>query len=140
MPPSLRLEEFSDRELLYALEEHADDDGTVSSRELAEGLGLTGMKNPHQNIAIRLSWLKRYGVVYRDQETGRWGLTPVGETLMHSNLRAAERRLLEGLDPDKLLVVMQQLGGAMINANSEAATMAAREWRYSMAARKRRAG
>jgi hypothetical protein len=63
---SLRLEEFSDRELLFAFEEHADANGTISSRELSDGLSLSGLKNPHMNVAIRLGWLKRYGIVYRD--------------------------------------------------------------------------
>ena len=137
---SLKLEDFSDRELLYALEEHADGDGLCSSQELAEGLGLgkaSGLKHPNQNVAIRLSWLKRYGVVYRDEESKRWGLTPVGQRILHSKLKAAERRALEDLDPEKLLVVMKEIGATMLTAGDEAMTMATRDFRYTTAARKR---
>lgn len=134
---ALTLEEFSDRELLFALEEHSDAEGLVSSLELAEGLGLSGLKHPRQNVAIRLSWLKRYGVVYREQETGRWGLTPIGERIMHGSLRAAERRAVADLDEGRLYAIMTAISGSMLNAHDEAATMAARQWRYTLAERKR---
>lgn len=135
---SLRLEEFSDLELLAALIEHADDEGQISSAELADALGLSGLKHPRRNVAIRLSWLKRYGVLYRDETTQKWGLTPVGETLINGNLRAAERRLLEGLDQGKLYAVIREVSRSMVEAHDEAATMAARQWRHGMAQRKAR--
>jgi hypothetical protein len=141
-PLSLTLEDFSDRELLFALEEHADSDGLVTSAALAEGLGLAAsgtLKNPTQNVAIRLSWLKRYGVVYR--EVGRWGLTQVGYRLMHGSLRAAERRALEDIDDERMYAVMQAISSSFTRIHDEAATMAARHWRYTLAERKRtRAG
>lgn len=138
---TLKLEDFSDRELLWALEDHADGDGTVSSVALAEGLGLkqgpNDFKRPAQNVAIRLSWLKRYGVVYRDADTMRWGLTTVGQSLLHGKLTAAEARALRDMNPEKLLVVMQEIGGVMKTAKAEAAKMAERDWRYTLAQRKR---
>lgn len=140
---SLTLEEFSDRELLFALEEHGDNLGSVSSRELAEGLGLRptdDLKHPHQNVAIRLSWLRRYGVVHRDAETKRWSLTDVGYALMHTDLRAPERRLMADLDPNRLYAVMQEMTRSVVAAPDEAATMVSRHWRYSLAERKRNRG
>lgn len=132
---SLTLEDFSDRELLFALEEHSDADGFVSSKGLAEGMGLK--EGMHRNIAIRLAWLKRYGVVYREDESGRWGLTTAGERIMHGSLRAAERRALDALDEGRLYAAMEVLTTSYVDAHNEAATMAARHWRYAMAQRKR---
>ena len=135
---SLTLEEFSDRELLFALEENLDGDGLVSSADLAEAMGLVSskdLKHPTQNVAIRLSWLKRYGVVMRD--SGRWGLTAAGFRLMHGSLRAAEKRMLDDLDDERLYAVMQAVGSNLSRAQDEAATMVARHWRYSLAERKR---
>lgn len=137
---SLKLEDFSDRELLYALEDYADSDGLVSSQALAEGLGLKTLKHPVQSIAIRLSWLKRYGVVRRVEETGQWGLTSVGESIMHGDLSNAQERLLANVEPDRLFAIMHAVGGHLSAASPEAATMASREWRYNLAARKRRNG
>ena len=141
---SLTLEEFSDRELLFAFEEHADGDGTISSHELADGLGLRpsdngngGLKHPHQNIAVRLTWLKRYGVLYRDPQTKRWAMTEVGARMMHGKLRAAERRIVGDVDEDRLYAVMSEIGRSVLTAHDEAATMVARHWRYTMAERKR---
>jgi DNA-binding IclR family transcriptional regulator len=134
---ALRLEDFSDRELLFALEEHADGDGTVSSHELADGLGLSGLENPHQNIAIRLAWLKRYGVVERDPGGKRWALTDVGARILHGGLRARESRALTEMSEDALFAAMEVFGSRMLNAHSEAAKMSERQWRYAMAQRKR---
>lgn len=135
---ALTLEEFSDPELLAALVDHADSEGQISSSELADALGLSGLKHPRQNVAIRLAWLKRYGIVYRDEKSHRWGLTAIGSTLVNGNLRAGERRLLESLDQDRLYAVVQEVSRSMVGAHDEAATMAARQWRYSLAERKRR--
>lgn len=138
---ALTLEEFSDRELLFALEEHADGDGLVSSQDLAEGLGLNErLKHATQSVAIRLSWMKRYGVVRRDDDTGRWGLTPAGERVIHGTLRATQRRALDDLDDERLWAAMQLMGNRMINAQGEAAILAARQWRYAIAERKRNRG
>ena len=137
---SLTLEEFSDRELLFALEEASDSNGQVSSLALAEALGLQareGLKHPQQNIAVRLSWLKRYGVVYRDQDSGRWGLTDIGSRIVHGSISAGQRRMLADLDEDRLYAVMQELSRSMVRAHDEAATMTARHWRYTLAERKR---
>jgi hypothetical protein len=137
---SLRLEDFSDRELLFALEDFAGEDGLVSSQALAEGLGINALKHPVQSVAIRLSWLKRYGVVRRDEESGMWGLTSAGESIMHGDLTKAQSRLLDNIDADRLFAVMHAVGGKLGSANAEAAKMAEREWRYNLAARKRRNG
>lgn len=138
---SLKLEEFSDRELLFAFEEHADAEGTITSHELADGLGLVasdGLKHPHQNVAVRLSWLKRYGVLYRDPATARWGLTPAGHRVIHGGLKAGQKRALTEFDEDALFAAVELMGRRMVDAHSEAATMAQRQWRYSLAERKRR--
>ena len=134
---ALTLEEFSDPELLASFVEHADEEGQISSTELADALGLSGLKHPRQNVAIRLSWLKRYGVLYRDEKTHKWGLTREGQALLNGNLRATERRALEGLDQARLYAVVQEVSRSMLSAHDEAATMAARQWRYSLAQRKR---
>src|SRR5262245_10494621 len=106
---SLKLEDFSDPELLAALEDYADGDGLVSTHALAEGLNLRTLKHPVQSIAIRLSWLKRYGIVYRDEE-GRWGLTPTGAGIVHAKLTAGQRRALGNVDPDEMFAVVHAMG------------------------------
>jgi hypothetical protein len=134
---SLKLEEFSDRELLFALEEFSDDEGLATSQAISDGLGfepIPGTRHPHQSIAVRLGWLRRYGVVHRDK--AGWGLTDVGYRLMHGTLRASERRVLDNLDGDRLYAVMQEIGSHMLTTGDEAATMVHRSWRHSMAQRK----
>ena len=134
---SLKLEDFSDRELLFAFEDHADEDGLVTSQGLAEGLGLN--EAPTRNVAIRLSWLKRYGVVYRDQDANAWGLTEIGRRVLHGGLTTAQRRALGNVDDDDLFAIMSEVGGKIMGAHAEAAILTERQWRYNFAQRKREA-
>lgn len=135
---SLRLEEFSDRELLFAIEDHSDEDGTVSSAELADGLGLSGLKNPRQNIAIRLSWLKRYGVVARDPQTKRWNLTYVGAQLVRGGLTAEQRTALTSdLSDERYYALMVEMTRVASDIGDEASIMIQRQWRFAQAERKR---
>ena len=63
----------------------------------------------------------------------------IGERVMHGRLTAGQKRTLDNLDGDDLVMVMQSLGGKVMGAHAEAAKMAEREWRYSLAQRKRKA-
>lgn len=138
---ALRLEDFSDRELLHAFEDHADADGTITSGELAEGLGLSAnseFKHPNSNVASRLSYLKRIGVLERDAGTGRWFLTAAGHRVLHGGLRAREQKALSEFSEDALFAAVEVMGRRMLDASGESATMAQRQWRYSLAERKRR--
>lgn len=138
---ALTLEEFSDREFLFAFEEHADADGTVTSAELAEGMGLSasdGFEHPVSNVASRLSYLKRIGIAARDTDTRRWFLTDRGLAVLHSGLRARETRALEEFSDDALFAAVAVMGKRLVAAGAESATMASRQWRYSVAERKRR--
>ena len=134
--PALTLEDFSDRELLWALEENAPD-GYISSGDLADALGMSSLENPTRNVAVRLGWLKRYGIVERHEDGVRWGLTRAGDALINARLDQAEAKALDDLDPDKLLIVMQRVGSTMAHAGAEAATMAQRDFRNATASRKR---
>jgi hypothetical protein len=127
---SLRLEEFSDR----------DNEGAITSGELAESMGLRPTKalpHPERNIASRLAWLRRYGVVARTEDK-RWMLNDVGERLLHASLKKGEQKVLDGFDEDELLVVVASLGDRIASAHDEHATMAVRQWRHNLAQRGKR--
>ena len=134
---ALRLEDFSDRELLFALEEHADSNGMVTVLALAEGMGLSGLDHPTRNLSSRLSWLRRYGVVDRDEKR-RWFLTTEGARILHMGLKRREATALEGMDEHALFAAMEMFGNRFMSARPESATMAQRQWRYAMAQRKAR--
>jgi hypothetical protein len=149
---SLRNVDLSDRELMLRVLDIADADGWTTSKDLAAALNLQ-REYPHRYVSARLGWLARrgYGAVERElardpgtgnvlrtaagklRTTQRWRLTPTGEALARGNLRAAERRALEGLSEDQLLVAMRVVTQRLRGASTTPLQLAKREWRYGMA-------
>lgn len=136
---SFSLYDLSDRELLFRLNDIADNRGLATSEELADALGIKGVIP--RNVAIRLSWLKRFGAVnnrdtYRvSEETGQrykvkaWYLTSAGERLIFGQLTAAQKRSLENIDSESLVETMAVLSGRYRDVNPLGRTLLARQWR-----------
>ena len=151
----LRLEEFSDRELLLALDDVCRaQDGWASSREIAAHLGIGG-DEPHRPISQRLSWQQRYGSVEREHlrdETGNlryhkggqpmhtqnWRLSEIGQALAYGRLTKGAETALGRLADGDMLDLTRWLGRrTMANgANRVAAKLVEREWRYVLAQRR----
>lgn len=141
----LRLESFSDRELLLLLIDLRNEDGLVTTEEIADALQLDH-PNPYQCIGIRMSWMKRYGVV--DHRTVRtrfnpsmkvWYLTSKGEGIAKGKLNAREERLFQHLHmfPEKGMNAAMALGDVYRSLSGVEAAMTRRAWRYATADRKR---
>jgi hypothetical protein len=143
--PSLKLEDYSDVELLGLMRDLTDSDGLVTAAAIAESLGSAGKELQHasRNVSIRLSWLKRYGVVDTDtmevegRKVGAWRLTGEGEMLVTGKLAARQREQLEQMSEQNLLALARTFGTRFVRANGTAAKMMEREMRYSVATRKR---
>lgn len=152
----LRLEEFSDRELLLALQDTCDEhEGWASAKEVAAKIGLDG-EDPHKAVAQRLSWQVRFGSVEhefaRDESgniryhkdgkpmyTQNWRLTEPGRLLAFGQLRKTEETALGRFDDSQMLLVTRWLTHrALANGVSPVtAKLVQREWRYGVAQGKR---
>jgi hypothetical protein len=137
----LRLEDYSDRELLLVLVDVADSAGWADPRDVADRLGMGG-DHPHRMVASRLAWLKRYGAVMmepddehaqrpRDSDgkrptARRWGLTTIGNALAQGTMRKATETALERVGDDQMLVLTRWL--ARRPSNAVVANLARREW------------
>lgn len=147
--PSLKLEDYADHELLALFHDNSDGSGFATSADVAEQLGHAGqdLKRATQNVAIRFSWLKRYGVMARAETTreidGRtrrvhgWRLTPVGEQLVTSSLRKAQADAIEALGEERLMALARAFGHRFATADGAVAKMMQRQMRNSEATRKR---
>src|SRR4051812_42050060 len=103
---SLRLDEFSDRELLYAYERAAVS-GAANSQEVADELGLD-LPNPSRSVSMRFGWLHRYGVLERDEQ-GLWIPTATGEELLGGELRKQARRAFDEMSESELYAATMAL-------------------------------
>jgi hypothetical protein len=131
-PHSLRLTEFSDRELMNIVLDNEDETGWVDSEQIALAINPDHV-HARQCVGIRFSWMRRYGAMERqDDKTkehyGRWKLTPVGRKIALGELSPEEKKLLDSLPPEKLMTTVGQLTRRYHRVNETAATMMRRAW------------
>jgi len=150
---SLRITDYSDREVLLIVKDLADPDGWVLAEDVGGAIGIV-QDHRRRAAAQRLSWLQRYGAVerehLRDAETGelayrthhgepypkwgqRWRLTDMGEQMADGKLRAPQQRALDGLTDAQLLLAMRHVSSRARVADG--AKLIEREWRYQWAQR-----
>lgn len=139
MPPrSMRLADYSDRELLALLMDRRDTDGTVSTADLAAAIDLD-TKHPLSNVGVRLGYLRRIGMLERDADTKRWYLTTLGHRFVVGRLTTAQRNALEALrDEGAAWVATESLAGLLGAASEAQATMMRRQWQHGWAQRNHR--
>lgn len=135
--------DISDRELLYRLDELADNEGLCTTAELAQGFGLE--EDEGRQLSPRLSWLKRFGALesedtYRtrvSEKTGResrykvnaWRITVDGETYFFTNFNASKRRSVESIDEANIVEAVAIVAARYQATNSMVAkSMMRRQW------------
>lgn len=105
MPAKLSLYDFRDLDLLLKIAEEADNDGGVTTVGIAEALGT---KNVH-NVGSRFSWMRRYGMLERDEKTNAWYMTAGAKRVVESRIRAAQAKQLEALVDESMVEVMSHV-------------------------------
>lgn len=150
MANNLKLENFSDRELLHILndvskEYPVTEDGWVETEVMAARLGLTRNGLSEEQFAIharrclstRLGWVARLsGTVEREdvRKIGRdvpprWRLTHEGHQVVNAKLSdSVLQRLQDGLTDYASLHALQALSRRFISADAGAANLMRREW------------
>lgn len=142
MAKSLRLEEFSDREFLFAVDDSINGEGYATAAMVQQSLQLDHPRAA-QCIGSRLGYLRTIGVVESDPEKRGarwWRITSRGQALMAATLTQAQQRALDGAGGDKSLATMRTIIGQLAAADDMTARMMQREFRYGAAERRRQHG
>lgn len=135
-PESLTIEDFSDVELLALVNDNADQDGWVTSQEMALAIGLDG-KTATQCVGQRFSWLRRYGAIEKHTEKmSTWRLSGIGRAMVKGHLSKAEQRILENMGDDKLLSLARGVTTRYRATNATGAQLMRREWTYGTSKRR----
>lgn len=148
----LRLEDLSDREVLLIVADACGSNGDFAdSLDIAARLDVGG-EHPRRTVAVRLSWLARWGAVEReharDPDTGqlryhrdgkvmhtqRWRLTASGWAVASGEMRKGLTNQLDRVDDGQMLVLTRWL--ARRNASATARKLSEREWRREMMLRR----
>jgi hypothetical protein len=141
MAGNLKLENYSDREMLHLLNDLAGEDGWVDVEILAARVGLSanGMSEEqlriHANrcVSVRLSWIRKLsGCVERHPEKNRqsWRLTVSGQELVRARISQAILSGLDQMGEYTSLMALDALSRRYRRADVKAANLMRREWVY----------
>jgi hypothetical protein len=122
------LYEFRDLDVLHKIEAEGDDQGWIETEHLARSLGLGDDHN--RNVAIRLAWMRRYGMVVRDDAKGLWRLSRGGERVVAARVRAAATRELEALPEEAMVETMASVVSRYRFVDTMTAAMLRREFLF----------
>lgn len=145
----LTLLDISDREMLLIVRDlAATTDGYISSAEMAEHMGIIG-DHPNRTVAVRLSWLARFGAVEREHlqdaqgniryhrngkvmTTQRWKLTDLGLAMATGKLNKTQQRTLDNLGDGQMLMTMRWLTQRVVGSSAQVGKLMDREYRYGV--------
>jgi len=122
------LYDFRDLELMLKLADTANADGLATSAELADSMGFA--EGDARAIAIRCSWMRRFGMLDFHAEHKAWRLTRGGERVVEAKLRAAAARTLDAVPDEQLVEVMAHVTTRYRLGDPMLATMLRREFLY----------
>lgn len=95
------LYDFRDLDLMLTI---AEEEKGISSMDLGIALGLG--EEGSRAAAVRLSWMRRYGMVRFDEDARLWLLSASGERVTNAKLRAASAKTIEAVPEEALVDVM----------------------------------
>lgn len=130
------LYDFRDLDLMLKIADAGDHEGWVETRELASLLGVDEA-DPVQGVGIRLSWMRRYGMLDFDEDRRMWRLSAGGERVADAKLRAAKAKTIDELPDEQLVDVMAHVTTRYRLGDPLMATMLRREFAYGTAPQSR---
>jgi hypothetical protein len=131
MPAGLRLVEMTDRDVLYALADVANEEGWASSTEIAAHIGITA-KYPARNVGSRFASLRRFGLLERKVEKGEtfWRANDDCHALVFANghITAAQQRMIENLPEGKRAEAIRALAALLPEGSRASIHLGRRAW------------
>lgn len=141
MAGNLKLENYSDREILHIVADVADNDGWAEVEHIAERVGLSanGMSDMQllihakRCVSVRLAWIRKLsGTVNRHIEPQKfqWCLTPLGIQVVTAKLPSVLEDRLNSVDEGTVLLSLDTLARRYTRSSGAAGNLMRREWTY----------
>ena len=129
---------ISDTELLAIVDDNADENGWTLNADVRVALGEDVEAVKHSGAGSRLAWMRRYGWLEREPETGRHRLTAMGHAILENpKLSRAVESALEKLNPAQRLALTRNIAEGGTHAPDEVRTALRREWQRNLDPRRR---
>src|SRR5262245_21204483 len=116
---------FRDLDLMLKL---AAEGGEAETWELTEAMGFG--EQDRQGLAVRLSWMRRYGMLSFDQDRRLWTLSKSGERITEARKKAAGISQVEKLPDEKMVDVMAHVTSRYRHGDRALANMLRREFLF----------
>ena len=141
MAGNLKLENYSDREILHIVSDVADDAGWAEVEHIAERVGLRadGMSeaqlliHARRCVSVRLAWIRKLsGTVdrHKDPERLQWCLTPLGIQVVTAKLSTVLAERLDSVDEGSVLLSLDVLARRYNRSSGHTGNLMRREWVY----------
>jgi len=134
---SLRITDFSDRELLAIVNDLQNRDGEVDIQRVAETIWPKAASDEdtawhaRHCVAIRFAYMRRMGVIDKIAgKTGFWELTEFGREFVRSRPTSVQRRAIAEANVGQELEVMALVGDLYEKVDEDAATLMRREFQF----------
>lgn len=145
MAGNLKLESFSDREILHMLNDAQGDEGWVDLDSLVSRVGISrnGKSEEahliyvHRCLSIRLSWIKRLsGTVEKEPKKAtlpsRWRLTVSGQEVVKAKLSGDLSTKLESVGDFAALSALGIVARRYMRTDVSSANLLRREWQHGI--------
>jgi len=123
----LTMYDVRDLDLMLKLRDEQNDLGELTAEELADALGMSA---DTRAVAMRLAWMRRYGMLTFNAERRGWSLSKGGERVVASKLKAAQADRIEALDDGQMIDVMAHVTTRYRYGDPLIATLLRREFAY----------
>lgn len=132
---SLKITDFSDRELLAILSRLEDTDGWVDIGDVAEQIWPRTARDPDRAfharmcVAGRCRYMKSIGLL-ESGDPGLWKLTALGDEFVRARLRTSQERAILESEPGQELLLAELMGRLYESTDDTAATLIRREFQH----------
>jgi hypothetical protein len=134
---SLRVTDFSERELLAIVHDLQNRDGEVDITRVSEQIWPRAAKDDdlawhaRHSVAIRFAYMRRMGVIDKiPGKHGFWELTEFGREFVRGRATAAQRKAIAEANVGQELEVMALVGDLFEKVDEDAATLMRREFQF----------
>jgi len=108
----------------------------MTSAEIAEAMGFD-VEEATRAVGIRLSWMKRYGMLTLDDKTNLWSMTNGADRVMAAQKVAAMTEVIEKVPDESMVEVMAHVTSRYRLGDPMMASLLRREFVYGTSRRSR---
>jgi len=127
---SLTVYDFRDMDLMLHLRE-----SPATAKQLAETLGLDD--DGVRNVAIRVAWMRRFGMLDLDEKSRLWSLSDGGSRVVAAKHKAATMRKVESIPDEEMVEVMAHVTSRYMHGDAMTAALLRREFQYGTSPKRR---